>query len=268
MNKKLKNGAMTVFPKGIIGCIHVLPLPGSPRYEGNMNRIIKKAIDEAKIYSKFPLAGIIVENMHDVPYNRGFAAPETISAMSVVCSEIRSVTKLPLGIQILAGAAIESLAVAVACDFQFLRMEGFSFAHVADEGIIQSCAAKLLRKRSELRANHIKIFADIKKKHSSHAITADISIGNTAHTCEFMNADGVIVTGGFTGEAPSIKDVKEAEENTKLPVIIGSGITAENYHIYKNNADAFIVGSYFKKGGYWKNALDEERIKKIFEAIR
>lgn len=249
--------------KGIIGCIHVLPLPGSPRYGDNVEMIIEQALKELEIYEECGLEGIIIENMHDVPYTRGYASPETTAAMAAVCFAARKATKLPLGIQILAAAAIESLAVAVACNLQFIRIEGYSFAHVADEGIIQSSAALMLRKRAELKADHIKVFADIKKKHSSHAITADMDIADIAEATEFMEADGVIVTGKTTGKAPDMNDLKMVREAVRLPVWIGSGMTEENVREYKSLADCMIVGSEFKKGGFWKNALDKKRIVRL-----
>lgn len=51
--------------------------------------------------------------------------------------------------------------------FQFVRAEGFVFGHVADEGIMESCAGELLRYRCNIGAQDILVFADIKKKHWS-----------------------------------------------------------------------------------------------------
>ena len=45
------------------------------------------------------------------------------------------------GIQILAAANREAVAVAHAAALDWVRVEGFAFAHVADEGFINSCAA-------------------------------------------------------------------------------------------------------------------------------
>lgn len=254
--------------RGIIGCIHLLPLPGAPRYEGNMKDILRMALEEAALYEQSGVSGIILENTHDVPYQRGNVSSETVAAMAVACSAVREATSLPLGIQILAGAAVESLAVAAACKLQFLRVEGFSFAHVADEGFIQSCAASLLRKRAELRASHVRIFADIKKKHASHAITADIDIADAAKTTEFMEADGVIVTGKMTGEAPDTGELEQVRRSTSLPVWIGSGMTPANLSRYLDLADCFIVGSTFKKDGYWKNKLQPERIESFMRVYK
>src|SRR6185295_9518480 len=113
---------------------------------------------------------------------------------------VRRAVKLPLGVQVLAGANREALAVALCCGAAFVRVEGYVFAHVADEGLIDASAGELLRYRRAIGAEHIKVFADIKKKHASHALTADVSLAETGRAAEFFLADGVIVTGSATGE--------------------------------------------------------------------
>jgi len=134
-----------------------------------------------------------------------------------------------------------------------VRVEGFAFAHVADEGIIDSCAAELLRYRKQIGADKIQIWADVKKKHSSHAITADISLGETAQAAEFMRADALIVTGPVTGKPPKPNDVNEAKAHSSLPVFLGSGMDAGNIREFLLAADGFIVGSAFQK----RSELDE-----------
>ena len=99
-----------------------------------------------------------------------------VAAMASVGSEIRRAVPLPLGVQVLAGANREALAVAHACGASFVRVEGFVFAHVADEGLIESGAGDLLRYRRKIGADGIRVFADIKKKHSSHALTSDVDL--------------------------------------------------------------------------------------------
>ena len=91
----------------------------------------------------------------------------------------------------------------IAVGAAFVRVEGFVFAHVADEGLIESDAGALLRYRRAIGAEGVRVFADVKKKHSAHAITADVDLAETAHAAEFFLADGVIVTGAATGEPPT-----------------------------------------------------------------
>ncbi|MDB6025934.1 MAG: BtpA family rane complex biosis protein, partial [Verrucomicrobiales bacterium] len=214
--------------KPVIGMIHLGALPGTPASSLTVREIEAQALREAKIYREAGVHGIMLENMHDTPYLRGRVGPEIVAAMTLVARAVKDTSRMPCGIQILAGANIEAVAVAHAAGLDFIRAEGFAFAHVADEGLIQSSAAELLRYRKLIGAESVQIWTDVKKKHSSHAITADISIGETAHAVEFMRGDAVIVTGLVTGDAPKTEDVLEVKKATTLPVLLGSGVTATN----------------------------------------
>lgn len=221
---------------------------------------------ESTMYRDGGVHGIFLENMHDVPYLRGSVGPEITAAMTVLALAMRDASGLPCGIQILAGANHEAVAVAHAAGLDFVRAEGFAFAHVADEGIIQSTAASLLRFRRQIGADRVQVWADVKKKHSAHAITADVSIGETAHAVEFMRADAVIVTGASTGVQPSGEDIVEVREQCRLPLYLGSGITPENLARFFTIADGFIVGSTFKREGRWNQAVDRERVEHFMTA--
>jgi hypothetical protein len=210
----------------------------------------------------------MIENMHDTPYLRGQVGPEIVAAMAIIGRAVKDTAKLPCGVQILAGANLEAMAVAHAAGLDFIRAEGFAFAHVADEGFIQSSAAELLRFRRNIGADRVQVWTDVKKKHSSHAITADVDIGETAHAVEFMRGDAVIVTGLVTGDAPQAADVLAVKQKTHLPVILGSGVTAANLESFYAAADGFIIGSEFKKGGHWMNAVDAKRVERFMAVHR
>lgn len=231
----------------VIGMIHVDALPGTPRYKNNMAEIVEKALREAEIYKKAGVDALAIENMHDIPYMKTNIGAEITSAMTVVGYEVKKNSGLVCGIQILAGANKEALAVAKVANLDFIRAEGFIFAHVADEGIMESCAGELLRYRKMIDADDILIFTDIKKKHSSHAITSDVDICETAKAAEFFLSDGLIVTGSSTGKEASTNEIEDVKKTVKIPVLVGSGITLNNLEAYFNISDAMIVGSYFKK---------------------
>ena len=254
--------------KPVIAMIHVGALPGTPSHQGNVKEIERQALVEAAIYKKAGVHGILVENMHDTPYLKGSVGPEIVATLSIIARQVKAASQLPCGIQILAGANHEALAVAHAAQLDFIRVEAFSFAHVADEGLMESCAGKLLRYRRAIGADSISIWADIKKKHSSHAITADISIGEVAHAVEFMKGDAVIITGATTGDAPQLADLRKSKAATSLPVFLGSGITHKNLRSYLKLADGFIVGSEFKEDGKWFNPIDEKRIHRFMSRHR
>jgi len=252
--------------KPVIAMIHVRALPGTPAARLRLSEIERAALAEAKTYRSCGVHGLMLENMHDTPYLRGEVGPEIVSAMAIIGRAVKVASGLPCGVQILAGANLEAMAVARAAGLDFIRAEGFAFAHVADEGLIQSSAAKLLRYRKQIGADRVQVWADVKKKHSSHAITADIDIGATAEAVEFMRGDAVIVTGSVTGDAPQLGDITDTKRHCRLPVYLGSGVTAENLATFYGAADGFIVGSYFKIGGRWPNAVDPKRVKRFMAA--
>lgn len=259
----------SLFPnrKPIIGVIHVGALPGTPASTQSVAKLVALAREEAKVYRAGGVDAIIIENMHDVPYLSGAVGPEIVAAMALLGQVVKDESSLPVGIQILAGANREAMAVAHAAGLDFIRAEGYVFAHIADEGWIESSAAELLRYRKMIGAEGVEIWADVKKKHSSHAITSDISLGATAETVEFMRGDAVIVTGDMTGNPPQLADVQEVKAHCRLPVILGSGIAADNIAEFYSAADGFIIGSFFKRDGWWTNTVDAQRIERLMEAV-
>ena len=253
--------------RALIGVIHLQALPGTPANKLAIADIISIAVDEARVYKDAGLHGIVIENTHDRPYLKVSVGPEIVASMSVVGAQVRAAVDLPLGVQVLAGANSSALAVALACGAGFVRVEGFVFAHIADEGLIESSAGALLRYRRAIGADHIRVFADVKKKHSAHAITADVDIVETAKAAEFFSVDGVIVSGIATGEPAQPEEVAAVAGAVSVPTLVGSGISAENINAY-SAADAFIVGSSIKEGGLWSNPIDCERTTALVQAFR
>ena len=188
--------------------------------------------------------------------------------MTVIVNAIKYETMLPVGVQLLAGANLEALSVAIACEARFIRVEGFVYAHIGDEGFHQSCAHKLIKQRAYLKGEKIKVFADIKKKHSSHAITNDVNLVDTAKSVEFFLGDAVVVTGKSTGIAPSVKEVEKVKHSVNIPVIVGSGVNIDNISDFSGVADALIIGTAFKKDFYWANPVSEILVKKMVSILK
>lgn len=253
-------------PKPLIGMIHVQALPGTPKSHLSVKEIAVQAVKEAQVLSEAGMQAIMLENMHDIPYLNREVGPEIVSAMTRVAAEVRAVTDLPLGLQILAGANQAALSVAQAAELQFIRAEGFVFGHMADEGLLESDAGELLRFRKHIGAEHIQIFTDIKKKHSSHAMTADVSIQDTVEAAAFFLSDAVIITGTHTAKPVKQQELSEVYASANLPVLVGSGVTPEGLPLIWEHADAFIVGSYFKRDGHWQNEPDRQRIDVLIQA--
>jgi uncharacterized protein len=253
-------------PRALVGMLHLGALPGTPSASLSIETLIHQTLTEARIYRDAGFTALAIENMHDRPYLKGGVGPEITAAMTALARDVKRETGLVLGVQVLAAANREALAIAHASGADFVRVEGFVYAHVADEGVIESCAGELLRYRRAIGAEKVLIFADIKKKHGAHAITADVSIAETAKAAEFFLADGVIVSGPATGEPASPDEVRDVVRAAQVPVLVGSGITPENLSRF-STAHGFIVGSSVKQGGVWHNPLDRDSVRALAGAF-
>lgn len=254
-------------PKFLAAMIAVLPLPGSPLYDGDDQRVIDQALSDLEMYREAGVDSILLENDHDLPYIQPPLDERGIALMTEIAREARRRFDGPIGIQMLEAANITSLEIAAEADLDYIRVEAFVFAHVGGSGIINGSAGKILRRRKELGTEHIKVFADVKKKHGSHSLTIDLDIQDEIKQAEFFMADGVVVTSQFTGLHPDKNDLVKAKSVTKLPVLVGSGMTAENIREYLPLADGFIVGSYFRKDGKFLEKLQPERLNTFMQVF-
>lgn len=174
--------------KAVIGVIHCLPFPGAPKYRGeSIKNIIDRALNDAENYLEGGIHGLIIENHGDIPFSKPEdIGPETSALMAVITDNIRRRFAVPLGINVLANAAIPALAIALASGAAFVRVNQWANAYVANEGFIEGAAAKALRYRSQLHANAIRVFADSHVKHGSHAIVADRTLQELTRMWNFL----------------------------------------------------------------------------------
>ena len=250
--------------KSLIGMVHLQALPGTAKSDKTPEQIIDIAVDEAAKLAEIGFDAVLIENMHDTPYLLREVGPEIVATMTAATVAVLDAVDVPVGIQVLAGANKSALAIAHATGSHFIRVEGFAFASIADEGIMDVAdAGPLLRERRHIDADDIAILADIQKKHSSHALTIDLSIGDHARGADFMGADGVIVTGNHTGHAVDVAQLREVRGATELPLLVGSGVTPENIKEIFQFADTAIIGSSIKQGGIWANSIDENRCQEL-----
>jgi uncharacterized protein len=251
--------------KFLAAMVAVLPLPGSPLYDGDDQRIVDQALSDVDTYQDARVDSIMFENDHDLPYIQPPLDESGVSLMTKIVKAARERFEGPLGIQMLEAANITSLEIAAEADLDYIRVEAFVFAHVGGSGVINGSAGRILRRRKELDAEHIQVFADVKKKHGSHSLTIDLDIADEIRQAEFFLADGVIVTSQFTGIHPEKNDLIKAKRATKLPVLIGSGMTSVNIQEYASLADGFIVGSDFRRDGMFLEKLEPERLSRFMK---
>lgn len=256
--------------KALIGMIHCPAFPGAPRYRGtSMDDIYDTCMRDAERLVQGGMHGLIVENHGDIPFSKpDDIGPETPAFMSVVTDRIKRAFGLPIGINVLANAPLPALATAVAGGADFIRVNQWANAYVANEGFMEGRAAEALRYRSLLRAERVRIFTDAHVKHGSHAIVADRSIPELTRDLGFFDSDCIIATGKRTGDSASMDEIDEIAGATHLPLLVGSGVTADNIVQILSRTNGVIVASSLKKGGVWWNPVEPERVRRFVDVAQ
>jgi len=256
--------------KPVVGVIHLKPLPGAPRYDGEaMSDIFASAIADAKTLAAGGIDGIIIENAGDLPFSRPeHIGPETVAALTAACLAVRSAVDTPIGITCVANGAIPGLAVAKAVGAKWVRVNQWVNAYIANEGFINGPAAEAMRYRAAIDAKDVKIFADVHVKFGAHAITADRSTSEQATDAEWFDADVLIATGTRTGSPTQPAEVSEVRLGTNLPILVGSGFDPIQAASLLDVADGAIVGQWLKKDGLWWNPVDGARVEALLSAIK
>jgi hypothetical protein len=265
------NALEALFPvrKPIMGVIHLPPLPGAPRYDGgSVREIYAFAEQDARTLSAGGVDGIILENASDMPFSRPeHIGPSTVAALTAACLAVRGVVANPIGITCVANGVIPALAIAKAVGAGWVRANQWVNAYVANEGFLNGPAPEAMRYRSAIRAAEIAVFADVHVKFGAHAITADRSIAEQATDAEWFDADVLIASGTRTGSPTQPREVAEVRAGTNLPVIVGSGLTAELVPSLFESADGAIVGQWLKRDGLWWNPVDPRRVEQLMKAV-
>lgn len=254
----------------VIGMVHCWPMPGAPGYAGGgLDPIVDAARRDAEALLAGGVDGLVVENMWDIPFRAGpKLAPESIASHAVVARAIRSVTDLPVGVNVVHNGGTALLGIALAAGADFMRVCMFTGAGVWDAGEWdEGCSADLMRRRAELGAQGIKVFADVDKKHSVRF--PGIDLRTHVEWTRFFGADALIVSGRMTGDAPDLGKVREARVHAgEAPLLVGSGATAANVGAFLGVADGVIVGSSVKLDGRCENPVDAERVRRFVGAAR
>ena len=253
--------------KPLVGMVHLLPLPGAPRWEGSMGAVVERAVEDARALEAGGMDGVIVENFLDAPFFSDRVPPETVAAITRVTGRLLDDLRIPVGVNVLRNDATAALAVAAATGAHFIRVNVHTGSMWTDQGWIQGHAERTLRDRARLGA-HTAILADVFVKHASPP--PGLTIEDAARDCwERGLADGLIVTGSGTGEptdAGSVAAVRAAVPDS--PIWVGSGATPATVASLLSAADGIIVGSALCHDGQAGSGIDPRRVGDLVEAAR
>ena len=262
-------------PRPLIGMVHLAPLPGSPRWAGSIDDVIKRAMDDARILAEEGIDGIIVENYGDTPYAAATAHPATVAAMTIgvlavhgVVREVDPESRIKVGVNVLRADVIAALSIAAATGASFVRTNVLTGAMVTDQGIIQGTAYEALRERRLLGAG-TPIFADVMSKHA-YPVGAGVVMELEARSTAYRGlADALIITGDETGAPTSADDLRRARSAVPdRPLLIGSGLDAGNMGELLPLSDGAILGTALKVDGITEAPIDRARVRDITARAR
>jgi membrane complex biogenesis BtpA family protein len=250
----------------VIGVVHLLPLPTSPRWGNSLKAVIARAEQEATALASGGVDGLIVENFFDAPFTKECVDPAVVSAMSLVVQRLMNLVTLPIGVNVLRNDARSALAIATCTRAHFIRVNVLTGVMATDQGLIEGCAHELLRYRREL-GSEVKIFADVLVKHARPLGSPNLTTA-VQETIERGLADAVILSGWATGSPPSLEDLELASAAAgDTPVLIGSGASWENIPRLIQAADGVIVSSSLKRHGQIEQPIDPIRVSQFVEAM-
>lgn len=252
--------------KAIIGMVHLLPLPGTPGFDGDMRKIYDQALKDAEVLEEGGVTALMVENFGDMPYGKKLDLAQS-TALAAVAAVVKQNTKLPIGIDAAFCDYESALACAKAIDADFVRLAVFVDTVESFAGIMEPCAKDALYYRKELEAENIKIFADVQVKHT-HMLIPSISIEESAAVAVSCGADAVIVTGSHTGGETPMDAVKRVKRVVNVPVIVGSGVKTANIKEQMKIADGAIVGSSLKVDGEACNLVDTKKVVELMSQLK
>jgi len=262
-------GPVDLFADGrrlLVGVLHLRPLPGSPRWAGSMEEVIRAAVADARAYAEGGVDALCIENFGDIPFSRGPVGPETVAAMAVVAAAVCEAVALPIGFNVLRNDARAALALCAACGGSFVRINVHVGAMLTDQGLIEGDAHGTLRYRRSV-APDTAIWADVLVKHA-------VPLGNWSleiaawDTWKRGLADALILSGPATSQPADPEELRRLRAACPgARILVGSGITPQNLGQYAE-ADGYLVGSSLKEDGQVERPVDPQRVRALVEAFR
>lgn len=251
----------------ILGVVHLLPLPTSARWGGDLRKVMDRAEQEATALAAGGIDGIIIENFFDAPFTKQQVDPATIAAMTLIMDRLSGLVTIPLGLNVLRNDAKSAMAIAACTGAKFIRVNVLTGVMATDQGLIEGNAHELLKYRRELDAD-VAILADVLVKHAHPVSTPDLPAA-IHDTVERGLADAIILSGWATGHAPKMDDIKDARSHAgDTPILIGSGTDWENIGNLLQVADGAIVASSLKRHGDIKQPIDPLRVSQLMESAQ
>jgi membrane complex biogenesis BtpA family protein len=252
--------------KPIVAMVHLLPLPGSSRYDAarGMTAIIDGAAKDIEALQQGGIDAVMFGNEGDRPY-RTKATNSQLAAMAAAIGTLKECIKVPFGVNYLWDPAA-SVALATATGAAFVR-EIFTGVYASDMGVWAPDAAAALEERSRLGRGDLTVMYNINAEFADALDKRPIAL--RARSAVFSSlADIVCVSGSMTGEGATSSDLRAVKEAVgKVPVFANTGVTIDSVAEILSIADGCVIGTHFKIDGDTWNAVDPRRVSRFMDRV-
>jgi len=243
----------------LIGMVHLLPLPGSPRAAA-IDDVLARARADARTWARGGADALLVENFGDRPFHPDGVPAVTVAAMSRALVVVAEAAALPIGVNVLRNDAASAVALAAVHELAFLRVNVHAGVAVTDQGLIAGRADETLRLRASLRCRAA-ILADLRVKHARPLVERPLLV-EARDLSERAGADALLLTGPATGAKPDLAPLQElAAALPRTPLLLASGVDAELVAATRRIVAGWIVGTSAKRGGRVEAPPDLARVR-------
>lgn len=251
---------------GLIGMVHLGPLPGSPRAVP-LKETLARAAADAETLEEAGFDALMVENFGDAPFFGDDVPKVTVAAMTAAVSTVATAARVPVGVSVLRNDGLAGLAIAAATGAAFIRVNVLSGSMDTDQGPLVGKAAEIARFKS-MYASDVLVLADVMVKHAT-APPGLTLMQAASDLWERAGADGIVVSGPGTGRPVDLRDLEVARDAAPgAPLYAGSGVTAETVAAVLAVCSGAIVGTSVKEGGVTSHPVDPARAAALVEAAR
>lgn len=257
----------------VIGALHLAPLSGHEGFSG-YEKIQQLALADLKSFQDGGIDAVIFENNYDLPHVEHITT-ENYEIMREVGKELKKHASIPLGVNVLWNDYGSALRLAQVIGLDFIRVPVFVDTVKTSYGVFKGVGRRVADLRSEFGIQTVEIYADI---HVKHAVNVSVeSIEESAIMAIDAGADGVILTGKWTGDSPDVCDLKKVRSTVgDFPILVGSGADKDNIHELFKLADAAIVSTSLKEGivdvehtnlASWEQRISALKVREFMEQV-
>ena len=243
----------------LVGVVHLAPSLSYATFPGRTAALDGLRSDLAALAAG-GIDGVLLENDNDKPHTLTVSKAQVAWLTQAACVA-REATTLPVGIGVQRIDWEATVAIAAAAGLDFVRLDVFvDRVRMLDQDVAVDPAA-VLSLRTALRAESVQLWTDVHVKHAE--LVGSSPIEASAREAAARGSDAVLVSGTRTGEPPDLGELERARGGAApVPILIGSGLTAELAPALAPHADGAVVGTSLKEG----DRISAAKVARVVEA--